>query len=334
MALPPISEIVTSVIQSRTRMLADNVTDNTALLRRLSMKGKVKPVTGGDVIFQELMYDTNSAFSRISGYEPINIGASDIMTAAEFDLKEYVVAVTMSQREMLMDSGREKMIDLLESRIENAEITLMNNLSADLYSDGTADGGKQITGLAAVVPPPSADIATPTEYASGTYGGINRANFDWWRPLRSRPTTALLADAASEDGINRAMMALHVQLRRNNESPDLIVADNDMYSLFWQSLTQLQRFADEKAARLGWAELKFGPMSDVVLDGGVDGSAPAKTMYFLNTKYLMWRPHRSANFRAIEERVAANQLAIVRPLYWAGNLTCSNQRLQGVLVSN
>ena len=332
MALPPISEIVTSVIQSRTRKLADNVTDNTALLRRLMAKGKIRPVTGGDVIFQELQYDENSAFSRISGYEPINIGASDIMTAAEYDLKEYVVAVTMSQREMLMDSGREKMIDLLESRIENAEITLMNRLSADLYSDGTADGGKQITGLAAVVPVPSSNILTPTEYASGTYGGINRANFDWWRPLRFRPADILAASYTAAD-FNARMMDLHVQLRRNNESPDLIVADNAMYTKFWSGLTQLQRFADEKAARLGWAELKFGPMSDVVLDGGVNGSAPNGTMYFLNTKYLMWRPHRSANFRAIEERVAANQLAIVRPLYWAGNLTCSNQRLQGVLAS-
>ena len=50
------SEITTTTLFSRTRKLADNVTKNNALLRRLSQKGKVKPFDGGQAIVQEIEY--------------------------------------------------------------------------------------------------------------------------------------------------------------------------------------------------------------------------------------------------------------------------------------
>ena len=67
MAIPGLSEIVTTTIQSRTGILADNVSKNTAILFRLSEKGNIKPVSGGDVILQELDYAENSTFTRYSG---------------------------------------------------------------------------------------------------------------------------------------------------------------------------------------------------------------------------------------------------------------------------
>ena len=49
----------------------------------------------------------------------------------------------------------------------------MANVLADgVYSDGTGDGGKEIGGL---------DIAVPTDPTVGTYGGIDRAAFPFWR---------------------------------------------------------------------------------------------------------------------------------------------------------
>jgi len=48
------SEITTTTLYNRSRKLADNVTKNNALLRRLSQKGKVKPFDGGQAIVQEM----------------------------------------------------------------------------------------------------------------------------------------------------------------------------------------------------------------------------------------------------------------------------------------
>ncbi len=61
------SEIVTTTLRNRSGKLADNVTDNNALLTRLRKRGKVKPVSGGRTIVQELEYAENSTFKRYSG---------------------------------------------------------------------------------------------------------------------------------------------------------------------------------------------------------------------------------------------------------------------------
>jgi hypothetical protein len=48
-----ISDIIATNIQSRTGELADNVTNNNALLRRLKSRGNVKTFSGGNVILEE-----------------------------------------------------------------------------------------------------------------------------------------------------------------------------------------------------------------------------------------------------------------------------------------
>ena len=161
-----LTEIVTTTLRNRTGKLADNVTKNNALLGRLKKKGKVKTVSGGRTIVQELEYAENGTFKRYSGYEALDISPSDVFTGAEYNYAQAAVAVTISGLEMLQNSGEEAIIDLLESRIGNAERTITNNIALDIYSDGTADGGRQIGGLQLLV------AANP----ANTVGGINASH--------------------------------------------------------------------------------------------------------------------------------------------------------------
>jgi hypothetical protein len=72
--------------------------------------------------------------------------------------------------------------------------------------------------------------------------------------------------------------------------------------------------------------------ADVVFDGGYGGSAPSNHMYFLNTDYIFWRPHRDRNMVPLNpDRFAVNQDAMVKLIAFAGNMTTSNCFLQGVL---
>jgi hypothetical protein len=321
MATPNVSEIMTTTLESRTKKLADNVSENNAILNRLNQRGNVKPFSGGRVIYQELDYAENSTYKRYSGYETLNISPSEVFTAAEYDIKQAAVAISISGLEQLQNSGPEQMIDLLESRIVNAEKTMQNNLSADLYSDGTADGGKQIGGLQLLV----ADLPT-----SGTVGGINRANWAFWQNQYYDATTDGGA-AATAANIQGYMNTLYLRCSRGTDHPDLIIADNNYYNAYWQSLQAIQRVGDSKMADAGFQTLKFMG-SDVVFDGGYGGSAPANHMYFLNTDYIFWRPHRDRNMVALNpDRFAVNQDAMVKLIAVAGNLTMSNGFLQGVL---
>jgi len=72
----------------------------------------------------------------------------------------------------------------------------------------------------------------------------------------------------------------------------------------------------------------------VVFDGGQDGSAPSSHMYFLNTNYLFFRPHRERDMVPLDsDRYATNQDAVVKLIGFAGNMTTSNRALQGVIVA-
>ncbi len=321
MASPNLSEIVTTTLRNRTKMLADNVTNNTALLARLKSRDKVKPFSGGRIITQELEYAENSTYQRYSGYENLNISPSDVFSAAEFDIKQSSVAVTISGLEQLQNTGPDQMIDLLESRISNAEKSMINNTSADCYSDGTADGGKQIGGLQSLV----AD--TPT---SGTVGGINRATWSFWQNV-SFDASSDGGAAASSSNIQNYMNRTWVQLCRNQDKPDLIVADNNYWTHYLESLQAIQRITSVSEGEAGFSTLKY-MSADVVLDGGFSGDAPTDHMYFLNCDYICYRPHRDRNMVVQEgDRIPTNQDAIVKMLFFAGNMTLSNASLQGVL---
>lgn len=321
MASPNLSEIVTTTLRNRSGKLADNVTKNNALLNRLNKRGNVKPVDGGRTIVQELEYAENSTYKRYSGYEVLNIQPSDVFTAAEFDWKQAAVAVSISGLEQLQNSGKEKVIDLLESRIKNAERTMQNNLSADCYSDGTADGGKQIGGLQLLV----ADSPT-----TGTVGGINRGTYTFWRNQAFDATTDGGA-AATSANMQSYMNRLWLQLVRGTDRPDMIIADNNYFRLYWESLQAIQRITSDDMAQAGFQSLKYMD-ADVVFDGGYGGAAPTNHMYFLNTNYIFLRPHKDRNMVPLDpDRFSVNQDAMVKLTAWAGNMTLSNAFLQGVL---
>ena len=278
MATPNLSEIVTTTLANRSRAIADNVTQNNALLTKLKMKGKVKPFSGGRDIVQELSHSENQTFKYYSGYEILDISPSETLSAAVYPIKQASVAVTISGLEELQNAGREQMIDLLDARIEVAEATMKNNLSNGIYSDGTGSGGKQITGLQNQV---------DTTPATGTTGGIPRANYTFWRnQVQPSSGTTTLTDA----NIEGEMRALWLKCQRNNDKTDLITADNEAYGHFWASMTERQRFSSANTgsmAKAGWSSMMFNT-AEVVLDGGIGGSSsrPSDVLPELRLSFL------------------------------------------------
>lgn len=317
MASPNLSEIVTTTLRNRSRQLSDNVSNGNALLQRLNQRGNIRTFGGGRNIVEELEYAENSTFKYYSGYEQLDISPSDVMTAAEFDIKQAAVNVSISGLEQLQNSSRERMIDLMQSRIRNAERTMRNNLTVGIYSDGTGSNGKQITGLQSLV----AD-----DPSTGTVGGIDRSSFSFWRNQVFDATSDGGA-SASAGNIIGYMQDLWLQCSRGADKPDLILADKNFYKHFWSSLTDIQRFQSAEQAQSGFESIKFNTADVVFEDSGI----PTDRMYFLNTDYIHWRPHRDRNMVPLENRMSVNQDAEVVPLVFAGNLTLSNADVQGVL---
>lgn len=319
-AFANVSDIVATTIEQRSRKLQDNVTKNNALLAYVKDSGGNRPFGGGSQIFEEFSFAENPNAGWYSGYDLLPVAAADVISAAVFDIRQAAVPVIISGLEQLKNSGREALIDLMEGRVKVAESTMMNLVAAAIYSDGTGAGGKQLIGL---------DAAVPVNPNTGVYGGIDRATWNFWR---SKATTTAGLTALT---VQPAMNTMWASLVRGIDRPNLLVMDNGFWSLYMSSLQPQQRFMDPSSANLGFPTIKYMG-ADVVLDGGIGGYASAKTCYFLNTKYIYYRPHSSRNMvpLAPNRRYAINQDAEVQILAFAGNLTASGTQFQGRLITS
>ena len=315
MATINIGEIAATTLRNRSGMLADNVSNHNALWMRLNKKGNVRPLDGGREIVQELEYAANGTVAWYSGYETLSTTPSDVFDAATYDWKQLAGTVTISGLEEVKNSGKEAIINLIDSRLKNLERSLINNVATSIYGDGTGSGGKEIGGLALIVDD------DPT--SAGTVGGINQVTYTFWRNQYS-------ASAATSAGnILARMNTLWLSCLRGKDKPDFIAADATEYTFFEASLQQNQRFTDASMAEAGFESLKY-KTADVIYDD----QCTAKRMYFLNTDYLFLRPHKNRQFVPLDERSSINQDAYVVPVVWAGNMTCSNRSLQGVMIDD
>lgn len=325
MAFPNLSEIVTTTLRNRTGELADNFTRNNAVIRRLKTRGRIKTFSGGRTIVQELSYANNQTFQWYSGYQVLNVAPSQTFTSAEYPIRQAALAVSISGLEELQNSGEEAIIDLLESRIENGEETFLNGLSLAIYGDGSVTG--TINGLQNLV------NTAPT---SGVVGGIDRATWTFWRNFAYSALTNGGA-AATSATIQHYMNTVYKNIVRGRDKPDLIVADGNYWQLYLESLQAIQRITTENGsapdmAEIGYMSLKYME-ADVVLDGGFQGfstdpftpdyaggtavgGAAANTMYFINSKYLHWRPHADRDMVPLDpKRFSVNQDAMVETLH-------------------
>lgn len=312
------TELVSTTFRKHAKEIKDNVSKNNALLRRIYDKGNVRREDGGLTIVAPLDYAENNTYQRYSGYDVLNVGASDVISAAEYQWRQIAINVVASGLELRTNSGDSRIINLVKSRLKNAIRTFKNNFSADIYSDGTL--ANQINGLQALV----ADAGT------GTVGGIDSSTWTFWRNKVQSAAAPLQGGAAitpSATTMESLMLPLWLSLVRGDDQPDLIVMDNNYFTFFEQSQTSIKRYTDETKANAGFVSLKYKG-ADVIFDGG--SGIPANHAYFLNTDYLELVVHKDADMTVMDEMKPYNQDAAVVPVLWMGNLVCSNRALQGV----
>ena len=316
------TELVSTTFRKHGKTITDNVSKNNALLRYILDKGEVRKVDGGLTIVEPLDYNSNATYQRYSGYDVLNITASDVLSAAEFAWRQIAINVVASGLEMRINKGDSKIIDLVKARIKNAIRTFKNNFSVDVYSDGTLPN--QITGLQALV----------SDNGLGVVGGIDANLWPFWRNQVQSAGAPMQGGGAIVPGpttMESLMLPLWMALTRGDDMPNLIVASNDYFAFYEQSLTSLKRYTGDNPssnATGGFIALKY-KKADVIFDGG--SGIPGAHMYFLNTDYFNLCVHEDANMTVLDQVKPFNQDAAVVPIIWMGNMTISNRSLQGVL---
>lgn len=312
-----VGDLIATTLRNVSKTIADNVTNDNGFLAHLDSKGNIKKsVSGGREIDEAIMYGTNSSVAWYDGYDTFTPPTQqEVIDLAVFNWKQLGGFISVSGKEQMMNRGPAQRFDFVETRIKQLTANMKNTFATSLYSLGTGSAGKELGGLQLLV---SDD---PT--AAGTVGGINQVTNSFWRNQYSA------AAATSSTTVQGRMNTMWLATKRGKDQVDLILADDDMYTYYWESLQAKQRFTSDDFGDGGGGQLKYKNALFLY-----DSECPNKHMYFLNTDYLFFKYAEGRWFDVGKNRTIQNADYDVVPLFVMGNLTVSNRARQGVIIAS
>jgi hypothetical protein len=312
------TELVSTTFRKHKKEIKDNLSNRNALLKWVRDRGNMSSSEdGGLSIVTPLDYAANSTYQRYSDWDTLNISASDVISSAEFQWRQIALNVVASGRELRINSGDSRIINLAKARVKNAIRTFNNSFSSDLYSAGSLTN--QINGLQALV----ADAGT------GTVGGIDSSTWAFWQNTVIDASNLSVTPSATTIEGDLMLPAWLATDRGPDDCVDLIVADSTYYSYFEKSQVSFKQYNDTQSGGAGFNSLRY-KKANVVYDGG--SGIPNNRMYFLNTAYLSLISHPDADLTVMDEMRPINQDGAVTQILWMGNLTVSNRKQQAVIL--
>lgn len=296
--------MLSTTLKKYRKTMVDNIFKSNATFYQLKSEGMVKTLDGGERIVAPLMYGKNTTAASYSGYQTLDTTPQEGIDAAEYNWKQYSVSISISGKEERQNSGSSKIIDLLEAKTKQAEMSLTEALSEGVFSNGTGNGGLDLTGFEAMVA------------ATGTYGGINSATYTWWQS-GVESTSEALSLAKMRTAYNSASIG-------GKDTPTLIVTTQTLFEKYEGLLTttiQAESAGTKKLADGGFQTLQFKGIPMVW-----DELCPTGTMYFLNSRHMNLSVHKDANFETTDFVKPENQDAKVAQVLFMGNLTCDRRK--------
>lgn len=314
-------EILSLALEDRSKGYQDLVSASNALLAVLQRKGNWKEFSG-PIIRERLLYAKSGNALWYNGYDYMANAPAELANDAEYRPKMAAVGVSLSNEEILVNSGSAQLEDVMEFHISAAEGELLDEVDISLHSDGTRFGGKELGGL---------KLAVPITTNSGTYGGISRVTNAIWRTttfdVNSYDTA--IGTGITSTTVRPFLNKITTTRTRGKRGADLYLMSAEHYAAYDAATVLIQRINDETSlGKLGFQSLKYfgaGRSAEIVQDGGIGSNMPANTTYGLDTDSLKMRYHPERNFNKIgKTMMPINQDAAVQYIGFMGELTMFN----------
>jgi len=315
-----LTEVFSLALEDRSDGYADLVSNSNALLAVMKGMDQFESFSG-PTIRERLLYNESGTYVRYSGYMYLNPLPAELFNDAEFYPRLAAVSIALSGEEILRNSGKAQIRDVMKDHIKAAEVELVDRFTEDLHSDGTA--ANQIGGL---------QLALPTTVNSGTYGGIDRLANPIWRTASYDANSAFAGiTQVTLSTVKSILDQIVIQRSRGKKGPNLILMSQEHFLAYTGATQAIQRIVDDAGGvgKLGFTSLKYyggaGRSIDVVLEGGIGSAMPANTTYLIDTTSMKFRYHEDRNFaRFGGKQMPTNQDAIVQHVGFFGNLTMNN----------
>jgi hypothetical protein len=315
-------QILSMALEDRSSSYQDLVSNNNALLAVMRRKGLWQTYSGPRI--RQTLQVSKQVGQWYNGYDQLLNPAIDLFNDAYYEPKMVVVPVILSNQEILNNEGEAQLMDVFDSYIDAAERALEDVMDLGLYSDGSANSGKQLTGLATAVP-----IVTN----AGVYGGIDRATATIWQTKTYDAQTAAVAigTQVSSTTIRPFLNFIMTKQSRGRDYADLLIMSPEHYAAYDAATIAIQRQTNSSGlGTLGFSTLEYvggGKRAEIVLDGGIGSNMPANTTFGLNTDTFRLRYHPSRNFDKLfdgDGMMPIDKDAIAQFIGWMGELTQVN----------
>ncbi len=319
------------------KKLYDNIFNACPFFYWLHANGRKKIHDGGERIVINLEYGKNTTIkSMTSGYDTIDTTPQDTITSAFYEWKEIAGSTTISNKDLAMNQGKSKIIDLLQSKANNTEMSMTEKLSEMILGAFTAgNGGHDLTPLNLLV---KKDPTTST-----TIGGINQSTYAWWRnKYKSSAATTF-------EGFIKEIAHLYNQCSKGGSkgkrsAPDMAVTDQYYYELYEAAARAKAQImlVNEPIANLGFGGNKYKAMTMMWdewlpdINSGTANTDPDSYTWsqasalFLNSEFIELSICQGQDFVVGPFIQPENQKAKTSIIYMMGEVTTSNRGKHGV----
>jgi len=281
----------------------DQYFDSNYLLRR-GLKKPLRQPSGGREIKIPLTYDRMVGGS-FYGSDQLDTSHQTIANSAIFNWRNYYVNVTITWDEELENAGPEEEVDMLITKLENAQMSIQWDLADGLYSDGTGNSNKDLDGLLAL-------FGTTTTTA---YGGIAESDMSKWKANASSTSTPITSAV-----LRTARTAVKIGDSKKDK-PDMIILTDALCDAWLNQLQQAQRMVSPQAAKAGFDGVFMLDQAEV----WPDGKCPSGAGFFLNSRHWGFVVHKKGNFARTPWKVPTNQTVKVMQILWKGNMVCTRR---------
>lgn len=342
-------QLLTTTLMAYRKTLVDNIFKDSAFLAYLRMTDAVKKQNGGERVAIPLMYGTNSTVKTHSGYEVIDTTPQDGLTTAFYEWAEIAGSISISRKEERQNSGEGRLINLLESKIKQAEMTMREYLNSSLIL-GTVSS-------ATFVPNSSSSGAyglNPLGYffrklngtdptSGGNVGNIAASSYSWWKSITAdigangtQTGNSFAVNVTTYAGMIVALRRFYNYLSRGSGgAPDLFVMDQVSFETYENAMDTKIRYQNTKMADMGFDTVKLRGATciwDEVVPDVYTGTAAITvgTVFGINTKFYNLVIDSETDIITTPFVEPENQTAKTAKILFMGQAGVSNARKCGV----
>ena len=302
----------------------DNVSARVPLFNWLRQSDAMEGWNGaGKWIEEEVMTSLPNYMQALGPYEQINLKPASGLELVTFLPKVLVFPITITFEEMERNKEKYQAVNLLKSKMKQAELAFAEALETMLFGDGTAQSGKVMLGLEAIM---------PDDNTGGSIGGYSRSTNTWLRC----PTASGAKTTTAFDNLRVKMSNIKNTCTRGTVRPDIYITDQTVYEGY-ESLAFGKYTPTDKAGAidLGFSgDLVFAGKPIVFADKIGAGRMYALSKDALKLRIKGLKSSKDSPF-AIEGpfNMMPNQRAYVWVMSVSGALTANMFRTLGKLHS-